>query len=178
MKRKIRLTETELINLINNIINEGGKYPDNRFGICLCPPPWTPCGCLGQAMSLGIPPEDMDPADFTGNDDDDWGKTERPDLMHQKRLNERTQQPPQQQQQGVTQGCIQQCKQILNNVPGTNAQWKQNFKQTVLGKPCNWVMNRYQFFGNKMQTVSPTSSAYQRYSAKSGFLECLLGCAC
>ena len=105
MKRKIRLTETELINLINNIINEGGKYPDNRFG-------------------------------------------------------------------------IQQCKQILNNVPGTNAQWKQNFKQTVLGKPCNWVMNRYQFFGNKMQTVSPTSSAYQRYSAKSGFLECLLGCAC
>jgi len=70
MKRKIRLTETELINLINTIINEGGKYPDNRFGICLCPPPWTPCGCLGQAMSLGIAPEDMDPADFNGNDDD------------------------------------------------------------------------------------------------------------
>ena len=67
--RKITLTETELINLINTVINEG-KYPDNRFGICLCPPPWTPCGCLGEAMSLGIPPEDMNPADFTGNDDD------------------------------------------------------------------------------------------------------------
>tara|TARA_R110002020_G_scaffold64487_1_gene171098 strand:+ start:1461 stop:1778 length:318 start_codon:yes stop_codon:yes gene_type:complete len=75
----------------------------------------------------------------------------------------------------VTHQMIQGCKSILNNVPGTTAQWKQNFKQTALGKPCNWVMNRYQHFANKMQTTTFPSSAYHRASAKSGFCECLVG---
>jgi hypothetical protein len=75
----------------------------------------------------------------------------------------------------VTHAMIQQCKHILNNVPGTNASWKQNMKQTVLGKPCMWVRNRMSFFNNKMNMATPGSGAYKRFQAKAWFLECLLG---
>ena len=81
----VEMNESNFNRIVNKVINEGGKYPDNRFGICLCPPPWSPCGCLGEAMSRGIAPQDMDPADFTGNDAAVPGyEVERPDLMHQK----------------------------------------------------------------------------------------------
>ena len=69
---------------------------------------------------------------------------------------------------------IVMCRHLLNNVPGTSASWRQTFKQTVRNKPCSWVMSRYQFFGNKMNTVAPGSSAHARYKAKQHFLECIL----
>jgi hypothetical protein len=75
----------------------------------------------------------------------------------------------------VTHPMIQQCKQILNNVPGTGTSWKQNFKATVMGKPCAWVRNRMTFFHNKMNMATPGSGASKRFRAKAGFLECLLG---
>lgn len=34
-----------------------------------CPPPWTPCGCLGMSQVTGIPPAELDPSMFDGNDD-------------------------------------------------------------------------------------------------------------
>ena len=78
----------------------------------------------------------------------------------------------------VTHAMIQQCKHILNNVPGTNASWKQNMKQTVLGKPCMWVRNRMSHFGQQMNQATPGSGAWSRFKAKAGFLECLLGHVC
>ena len=65
--------ESDLRRLIRRVINEEGPIYGPGVGICLCPPPWQPCGCLGQAMSMGIAPEDMDPADFKGNEDTSKG---------------------------------------------------------------------------------------------------------
>ena len=70
---------------------------------------------------------------------------------------------------------IQQCKYLLNNVPGTNNSWKQNFKAAVMGKPCAWVRSRYNFFGQKAQAATQGSGAWERARAKQFFLECLLG---
>jgi len=78
----------------------------------------------------------------------------------------------------VTHAMIQQCKQILNNVPGTSVAWKQNMKQAVLGKSCMWVRNRMSHFGQKMNQATPGSGARARFKAKVGFLECLLGQVC
>ena len=140
MKKKIRLTETELINLINKIITEkvGDKPKD------LKPEPTYPTPDMPKRLSPGTP---------TGP--------------------KAKQQQPQPQQGQVTWPMIQRCKNVLNNVPGTTVTWKQNFKQTVHNKPCNWVFNRYQFFGNKAQTVPANSGAYKRFMAKSQFLECI-----
>tara|TARA_R110000765_G_scaffold407828_2_gene505345 strand:- start:1176 stop:1604 length:429 start_codon:yes stop_codon:yes gene_type:complete len=75
----------------------------------------------------------------------------------------------------ITHAMIQQCKHHLQNVPGTNSAWKNNFKAAVMGKPCAWIRNRYSFFGQKAQTATPGSGAYTRAKAKQFFLECLLG---
>lgn len=143
MKKKIRLTETELINLINKIITEkvGDKPKD------LSPDPTYPTPEIPKRLSPGAP---------TGP-------------------KAKQQQQPQPQQGQVTWPMIQRCKHLLNNVPGTTLAWKQNFKQTVHGKPCNWIMNRYQFFGNKATTFPAGSGAQKRALAKSQFLECLYG---
>ena len=78
----------------------------------------------------------------------------------------------------VTIAMYQQCKQILNNVPGTNVTWKQNMKQAVLGKSCMWVRNRMSHFGQKMNQATPGSGAWARFRAKMMFLECLLNEVC
>ena len=134
MKKKITLTETDLIKLIKKVITEKTKGP--------------------APAQLG--PRDTESA--------------------AKAKPRRQSRPPQPPTTGkVTQSMIVSCRDILQGVPGTTATWRQNFKQTVRHKPCNWVMNRYQYFANKAQTVPTNSSAYKRYMAKSGFLECLVG---
>ena len=35
----------------SQLLSEKEPIYGPNIGICLCPPPWTPCGCLGQAMS-------------------------------------------------------------------------------------------------------------------------------
>ena len=35
----------KLIKLIRRVINEEKPIYGPNIGICLCPPPWTPCGC-------------------------------------------------------------------------------------------------------------------------------------
>jgi len=74
----------------------------------------------------------------------------------------------------VTHAMIQQCKHLLNNVQGTNAAWKQNFKARVLGKSVEWIRNKMVHFGNKMNTAQTGSGAYNRARARSHFLECLI----
>jgi hypothetical protein len=74
----------------------------------------------------------------------------------------------------ITHGMIQQCKHLLNNIQGTNAGWKQNFKSSVMGKPCSWIRNRMAHFGGKTMNAVQGSGAQARFKAKTHFLECLL----
>ena len=63
---RIRLSETELVNLIKRVINEEGligpltksqqDWLDDFADFCSCPPPYAPCGCMGSIQPPGVTP--------------------------------------------------------------------------------------------------------------------------
>ena len=62
--KKLRLKESELVNLIKGVINEEGligpktkaiqDWLDNFNDHCSCPPPYAPCGCGSAVPPSGI----------------------------------------------------------------------------------------------------------------------------
>tara|TARA_R100001377_G_C3144697_1_gene94002 strand:+ start:120 stop:722 length:603 start_codon:yes stop_codon:yes gene_type:complete len=194
--KRIALTETELIRLIKKVINEK-KQPNRRrlreqgMGFN-CEPQSGGCNCVTPVFGHGMYQTVQDCKNDTdnccrGNTYTDKNHTSGP-------IAKKTPCPPGQvmgeygcespmpnkrslreQSSGtITQPMIQRCKYLLNNVQGTNTSWKQNFKSTVMGKPCSWVRNRMNFFGGKMQNAVPGSGAHARFKAKTHFLECLV----
>ena len=163
-----RINETQLIKLITRTIKEQitADTTPSRGG------PYNPEG--GEVMWTGEEKSQlmsqMDDIHLKiGDIHKSMTTPSKPWLKEsQKRINEQT---------GgvVTHAMIQNCKHLLNNIPGGSATWKQNMKQTALGKPCNWVRNRMSFFHSKANTATSGSGAWSRFRAKAAFLECLLG---
>ena len=156
-----RINETQLIKLITRTIKEQitADTTPSRGG------PYNPDMTIEEAIAeLLERAGNMDKHDIIDNLSDIVSNY----IDSPERINEQT---------GgvVTHAMIQNCKHLLNNIPGGSATWKQNMKQTALGKPCNWVRNRMSFFHSKANTATSGSGAWSRFRAKAAFLECLLG---
>ena len=181
--KKIRLTETDLIKLIKKVINGRGRLNEqgqgfNCEGACECVTPVfgtgmyqtiqdcendtdNCCGGKGKGRNHGVRRQDLDMAKRRPN-------SSKYTDMRGGRLNE--------QSSGVvTMAMIQQCKHHLNNIQGTNAAWKSNFKSMVLGKSCMWVRTTMGKHSTKMSNSVTGSGKWYRSRAKVWFLECLLG---
>ena len=75
----------------------------------------------------------------------------------------------------VTTAMINDCEQYLLGVPGGNANWIQTTKSMVMGKDCDWLGNKYDYFLQAMNNATPGTTSWQRKKARMAFVECLWG---